>query len=303
MGRRFSDPEVQSELPRLPYKVVNDQDRAAIEIAADESENATFSPEQISGLVLKKMKEVAQAHLGREVKSAVVTVPAYFNDAQRKATKNAAALAGLEVMRILNEPTAAALAYGLDKTGSQTIVLVFHLGGRTNDVSLLSIRGQDIEVMATAGDAHFGGEDFDNRIVDYCLEQFTKRTGKDASGDITARAKLKRRAEEAKRQLSIVMLVTIEIESFFDGEDLTRAQFDELNMDLFRKTMHSVEQVLVDAGASKHEVDEIQLVGGSTRTPRAHQLVRDFFNGKEPCRFINPDEAVVRRHYRGWRAQ
>ncbi|KAH0790932.1 78 kDa glucose-regulated protein [Histomonas meleagridis] len=295
IGRRFDDAEVQSEIGRLPYKVVDKDNRPYIELEI-KGEKKLLSPEEISALVLSKMKSVAEDYLGKEIKNAVVTVPAYFNDAQRKATKDAGAIAGLNVKRILNEPTAAAIAYGLDKKDNQKI-LVFDLGGGTFDVSLLSIEDAFFEVLATAGDTHLGGEDFDNRVVDHFLDVFKRRTGKDASVDAKAVAKLKREAEKAKRALSTLHQTRIEIENFFDGEDLsepfTRARFEELNMDLFRKTMQPVQQVLKDSGVSKHEVDEIVLVGGSTRLPKIQQLVRDFFNGKAPCKSINPDEAVA----------
>ncbi|KAK8884449.1 Endoplasmic reticulum chaperone BiP [Tritrichomonas musculus] len=295
IGRRFNDPEVQGELKRLPYKVVSKNDRPYVELEF-KGEVKTLSPEEISAMVLTKMKNVAEDYLGKTIKHAVVTVPAYFNDAQRKATKDAGAIAGLNVMRILNEPTAAAIAYGLDKKDNQKI-LVFDLGGGTFDVSLLSIEDSFFEVLATAGDTHLGGEDFDNRVVDHFLDVFKRRTGKDASTDVKAVAKLKRESEKAKRALSTLHQTRIEIEGFFDGEDLsepfTRARFEELNMDLFRKTMAPVQQVLKDSQVSKHEVDEIVLVGGSTRLPKIQQLVRDFFNGKAPCKSINPDEAVA----------
>ena len=295
VGRRFTDPEVQGELKRLPYKVIDKDNRPYVSVDM-KGEQKELSPEEISAMVLTKMKNIAEDYLGKTIKNAVVTVPAYFNDAQRKATKDAGAIAGLNVMRILNEPTAAAIAYGLDKKDNQKI-LVFDLGGGTFDVSLLSIEDSFFEVLATAGDTHLGGEDFDNRCVDHFLDVFKRRTGKDASSDPKSVAKLKRESEKAKRALSTLHQTRIEIENFYDGEDLsepfTRARFEELNMDLFRKTMAPVQQVLKDAGVSKHEVDEIVLVGGSTRLPKIQQLVRDFFNGKAPCKSINPDEAVA----------
>ncbi|EAX88021.1 heat shock protein, putative [Trichomonas vaginalis G3] len=296
IGRRFNDKEVQSEIGRLPYHVVEKDGRPYIDLEVKPGERRLVSPEEISAGVLTKMKNVAEDYLGRTVKAAVVTVPAYFNDAQRKATKDAGAIAGLDVKRIINEPTAAAIAYGLNKKDNQKI-LVFDLGGGTFDVSLLSIDDYFFEVLATAGDTHLGGEDFDNRVVDYFMDVFKRRTGKDASKDSKARAKLKREAEKAKRTLSYSHQTTIEIENFFDGEDLSetfnRARFEELNLDLFRKTMEPVQQVLTDSGLSKHEIDEIVLVGGSTRLPKIQQLVKDFFNGKQPCKSINPDEAVA----------
>lgn len=295
MGRRFDYEEVQNEISRLPYKVVSKDSRPFIELEY-KGERKLFSPEEISAMVLNKMKNIAEDYLGKTIKNAVVTVPAYFNDAQRKATRDAGMIAGLNVMRVLNEPTAAAIAYGLREKENQK-VLVFDLGGGTFDVSLLSIEDNFFEVLATSGDTHLGGEDFDNRVVDHFLDVFKRRTGKDASKDSRSRAKLKREAEKAKRALSSLHQTRIEIESFFEGEDLsepfTRARFEELNMDLFRKTMAPVQQVLKDSGVSKHEVHEIVLVGGSTRLPKIQQLVRDFFNGKAPCKSINPDEAVA----------
>ena len=296
IGRRFNDPEVQSEINRLPYHVVEKDQRPYIEIEVKPGEKRLMSAEEISALILSKMKSIAEDYLGKKIQNAVVTVPAYFSDAQRKATKDAGSIAGLNVLRIINEPTAAAIAYGLDKKDNQKI-LVFDLGGGTFDVSLLQIEDSFFEVLATAGNTHLGGEDFDNRVVDHFLDVFKRRTGKDASKDSRAVAKLKRECEKAKRALSSLHQTRIDIEGFFDGEDLseplTRARFEELNMDLFRKTMDPVSQVLKDASVSKHEIDEIVLVGGSTRLPKIQQLVRDFFNGKNPCKSINPDEAVA----------
>ena len=295
IGRRYDEPEVQNEIPRLPYKIIDKDNRPFIRVNV-KGEPKDVSPEEVSGMILSKMKSVAEDYLGKSIKSAVVTVPAYFSDAQRKATKDAGDIAGLDVKRIINEPTAAAIAYGLDKKENEKI-LVFDLGGGTFDVSLLSIEDSFFEVLATAGDTHLGGEDFDNRIVDYFLDVFQRRTGKDASKDPKARAKLKREAEKAKRALSYSHQTNLEIENFFEGEDLSetfnRARFEELNLDLFRKTMEPVSRVLQDAGVSKHEVDEIVLVGGSTRLPKIQTLVKDFFNGKQPCKSINPDEAVA----------
>lgn len=247
-------------------------------------------------MILQKMKETAEAYLGHKVTHAVVTVPAYFNDAQRQATKDAGTIAGLTVLRIVNEPTAAAIAYGLDKKGEAQII-VYDLGGGTFDVSLLSIEDGVFEVLATAGDTHLGGEDFDNRVQDYMLKQFKKKEGVDASSNKRSVGKLKREVERAKRILSSQMSTKIDIENFFEGKDLsetlTRAKFEELNADLFRKTMKPVEQVLKDAGVKKEDVDDVVLVGGSTRIPKVQQLLKDFFDGKEPSKSINPDEAVA----------
>lgn len=247
-------------------------------------------------MVLGKMKETAESYLGKPVTHAVVTVPAYFNDAQRQATKDAGTIAGLQVLRIINEPTAAAIAYGLDKKGGESQIIVYDLGGGTFDVSLLSIDDGVFEVLATAGDTHLGGEDFDNRVMDYLIKQYKKKSGTDVTGNLRALGKLKREVEKAKRTLSSQQSTRVEIEAFEGGNDfsetLTRAKFEELNMDLFRKTMKPVEQVLKDANLKKEDIDEIVLVGGSTRIPKVQQLLKEYF-GKEPSRNINPDEAVA----------
>jgi len=235
--------------------------------------------------------------LGKKVTHAVVTVPAYFNDAQRQATKDAGAIAGLVVMRIINEPTAAAIAYGMDKKEGEKNVLVFDLGGGTFDVSLLTIDNGVFEVISTNGDTHLGGEDFDQRVMEHFIKLYKKKKGKDLRKDNRAVQKLRREVEKAKRALSSAHQTRIEVESLFEGEDftetLTRAKFEELNMDLFRSTMKPVQKVLEDADMQKKDIDEIVLVGGSTRIPKVQQLVKDFFNGKEPSRGINPDEAVA----------
>merc|ERR1712176_692001 len=248
-------------------------------------------------MVLGKMKETAEAYLGKEIKHAVVTVPAYFNDAQRQATKDAGVIAGMTVMRIINEPTAAAIAYGMDKKEGEKNVLVFDLGGGTFDVSLLTIDNGVFEVVATNGDTHLGGEDFDQRVMQHFMKIFNKKHSKDMSKDKRALQKLRREVEKAKRALSAAHQVRVEVESLFEGEDfsetLTRAKFEELNMDLFKGTLKPVQKVLEDADLTKKEVDEIVLVGGSTRIPKVQSLVKEFFNGKEPSRGINPDEAVA----------
>jgi len=279
-----------------PFKINNRGGKPIIQVT-HKGEEKTFTPEEISAMVLSKMKETAEAYLGKKVTHAVVTVPAYFNDAQRQATKDAGTIAGLQVLRIVNEPTAAAIAYGLDKKGGESRIIVYDLGGGTFDVSLLSIDDGVFEVLATAGDTHLGGEDFDNRIIDYFVKLYKKKTGVDVTENLRAMGKLKREVEKAKRTLSSQQSTRLEIESFEGGNDfsetLTRAKFEEINMDLFRKTMKPVEQVLKDAGVKKDEVDEVVLVGGSTRIPKVQQLLKEYFGGKEPSKGINPDEAVA----------
>jgi len=296
IGRNYQDKEVQYDKQRLPYKVVNKGGKPYVEVKV-KGEAKTFSPEEVSAMILTKMKETAEAFLGKDVKNAVVTVPAYFNDAQRQATKDAGTISGMNVLRIINEPTAAAIAYGLDKQDGEKNILVFDLGGGTFDVSLLTIDNGVFEVIATSGDTHLGGEDFDRRVIDYMLKVFKKKTGKDCSKDKRAVQKLRRETERAKRGLSTTHQQRIEIESFCDGKDLSepisRAKFEELNMDLFKKTLQPVQKVLDDSGFKKNQLHEIVLVGGSTRIPKVQQLIKDFFNGKEPNKGINPDEAVA----------
>merc|ERR1712055_939077 len=296
IGREWTDSAVQHDLKYFPFKVMEKQSKPHVKVDTSQGEKV-FSAEEISSMVLGKMKEVAEAYLGKKVTHAVVTVPAYFNDAQRQATKDAGTISGMTVMRIINEPTAAAIAYGLDKKEGEKNVLVFDLGGGTFDVSLLTIDNGVFEVIATNGDTHLGGEDFDQRVMDYFIKLYKKKTGKDIRKDNRAVQKLRREVEKAKRSLSSGHQARIEIESFFEGNDfsetLTRAKFEELNMDLFRSTMKPVQKVLEDADLQKKEIDEIVLVGGSTRIPKVQQLVKEFFNGKEPSRGINPDEAVA----------
>ncbi|KAJ7287396.1 heat shock protein 70 family [Mycena rebaudengoi] len=295
LGRTMDDQNMKRDMKHWPFRVQEKNGKPTITVQY-QGENRQFSPEEISAMVLTKMKETAEAFLGEKVTHAVITVPAYFNDAQRTATKDAGTIAGLNVLRVLNEPTAAALAYGLDKKGPESRVLVYDLGGGTFDVSLLSIEDGVFEVLSTAGDTHLGGEDFDNRVMDYLVKMYKKKTGTDVKGNARALGKLKREVENAKRTLSNQQSTRIEIENFENGNDLseilTRAKFEEINMDLFRKTMKPVEQVLRDANIKKEEVDEIVLVGGSTRIPKVQQLLTEYF-GKELSKGINPDEAVA----------
>ncbi|ROT68763.1 Bip [Penaeus vannamei] len=296
IGREWTDKSVQHDIQFFPFKVINKNDKPHIKVSTTQGEKV-FAAEEISAMVLGKMKETAEAYLGKTVTHAVVTVPAYFNDAQRQATKDAGTIAGLTVMRIINEPTAAAIAYGIDKKDGEKNILVFDLGGGTFDVSLLTIDSGVFEVVATNGDTHLGGEDFDQRVMDHFIKLYKKKKGKDIRKDNRAVQKLRREVEKAKRSLSSSHQVRIEIESFFEGDDfsetLTRAKFEELNMDLFRSTMKPVQKVLEDSDLQKKEIDEIVLVGGSTRIPKIQQLVKEFFGGKEPSRGINPDEAVA----------
>jgi len=299
IGRKFTDSAVQSDMKHWPFKVTNVSGKPKLQVEY-KSEEKSFTPEEISAMVLIKMKETAEAYLGKEVKDAVVTVPAYFNDSQRQATKDAGVIAGLNIMRIINEPTAAAIAYGLDKkkTGDkESNVLIFDLGGGTFDVSILSIEGGIFEVKATAGDTHLGGEDFDNRMVDHFVNEFKRKHKKDITGNKRALRRLRTACERAKRTLSASAQANIEIDSLFEGIDfytsITRARFEELCSDLFKNTLEPVEKALRDAKLDKASVDDIVLVGGSTRIPKIQKLLQDFFNGKELNKSINPDEAVA----------
>ncbi|CAJ1030279.1 putative Hsp70 protein/MreB/Mbl protein [Leishmania shawi] len=300
IGRKYGDPVVQADMKHWPFKVKTKGDDKPVISVQYCNEEKIFTPEEISSMVLLKMKETAEAYLGKQVKKAVVTVPAYFNDSQRQATKDAGTIAGLEVLRIINEPTAAAIAYGLDKgdDGKERNVLIFDLGGGTFDVTLLTIDGGIFEVKATNGDTHLGGEDFDNRLVTFFTEEFKRKNkGKDLSSSHRALRRLRTACERAKRTLSSATQATIEIDALFDNVDfqanITRARFEELCGDLFRSTMQPVERVLQDAKMDKRSVHDVVLVGGSTRIPKVQSLVSDFFGGKELNKSINPDEAVA----------
>ena len=296
IGLEYLDKTVQKEIKHLPYKIGKKGKMPVVEVELN-GEQKSFTPEEISGMILGKMKSIAEEYLGKKVTHAVVTVPAYFNDAQRQATKNAGIIAGLNVLRIVNEPTAAAIAYGLDKTDGEKQIIVYDLGGGTFDVSLLSIEGGVFEVLATAGDTHLGGEDFDFKLVRHLAKAFKKKHGIDITSNPKAIAKLKREAEKAKRTLSSQISTRVEIDSFVDGidfsEPISRAKFEELNIDSFKKTLKPVERVLQDAGVKKSEVDDIVLVGGSTRIPKIQELIENYFDGKKPSKGIHPDEAVA----------
>merc|ERR1711863_8762 len=298
IGRKFEDATVQSDMKHWPFKVAAFGDKPKLEVEY-KNETKTFTPEEISAMVLTKMKETAEAYLGHDVKDAVVTVPAYFNDSQRQATKDAGVIAGLNVLRIINEPTAAAIAYGLDKKKGNTEknILIFDLGGGTFDVSILTIEDGIFEVKSTAGDTHLGGEDFDNRMVDHFMKEFKRKHKKDMKGNKRALRRLRTACERAKRTLSASAQANIEIDSLFEGVDfytsVTRARFEELCSDLFRGTLEPVEKSLRDAKMDKSAIHDIVLVGGSTRIPKIQKLISDFFNGKELNKSINPDEAVA----------
>jgi len=298
IGRRFNDSEVQSDMKHWPFKVVEKSGKPYIQVEF-KGETKDFTAEEISSMVLTKMKDTAEAYLGGKVSNAVITVPAYFNDSQRQATKDAGLIAGLNVLRIINEPTAAAIAYGLDKkTEGEKNVLIFDLGGGTFDVSLLTIEDGIFEVKATAGDTHLGGEDFDNNLVEYFKNEFKRKNrGLDISGNARATRRLRTASERAKRTLSSAARTTVEVDSLFNGIDfqttITRAKFEEINAKAFESTLEPVKKVLKDAKILKEEVDEIVLVGGSTRIPKIQSLLQEFFNGKDLNKSINPDEAVA----------
>jgi molecular chaperone DnaK (HSP70) len=301
IGRKFDDPTVQSDKALFPFEMKKDKTgKPELHLdpaIADKHAKKEYSPEEISAMILRKMKETAETYLGCTVKHAVVTVPAYFNDAQRQATKDAGTIAGLKVERVINEPTAAAIAYGLDKQDREENILVFDLGGGTFDVTLLSIDNGVFEVLATSGNTHLGGQDFDQRLMEYCISQFKRQSGLDVTGDKRAIQRLRAQCEMAKRTLSTQPQATIDCEAFLNGVDfsttISRAKFEELNIDLFKKTIAPVTQVLKDAGMSKSQVDQVIIVGGSTRIPKVQSMLSEYFNGKELNKGINPDEAVV----------
>ena len=301
IGRKFTDPSVTSDLKLWPFKVESGLNAIPLIRVQFKHESKTFKAEEISSMILVKMKETAEAYLGHGVHKAVITVPAYFNDSQRQATKDAGTIAGLNVLRVINEPTAAAIAYGLDKkkasgAGAST-VLIFDLGGGTFDVSILQIEEGVFEVKSTAGNTHLGGEDFDQRLVNHFVGEFKRKYGKDLRQNQRALRRLRSACERAKRSLSSTAQASIEIDSLHEGMDfytsITRARFEELNADLFRKVMEPVERALVDAKADKASVDEVVLVGGSTRIPRIQSMLSDFFAGKALNKSINPDESVA----------
>jgi chaperone protein DnaK len=301
IGRKFNDASVQKDKTLFPFKLVgNSQGKPNVQIdncTGENGETKVFSPEEVSGMVLRKMKETAEAFVGQEIKRAVVTVPAYFNDAQRQATKDAGTIAGLKVERVINEPTAAAIAYGLDKQDREETILVFDLGGGTFDVTLLHIDNGVFEVKATSGNTHLGGEDFDQRLMDFFMAQFKRQSGIDISKDKRALQRLRKQCENAKRTLSTQNSAMVDCEALANGVDfsttISRAKFEELNMDLFKKTMVPVTQVLKDADVSKSQVDQVILVGGSTRIPKIQSMLSEYFNGKKLNKEINPDEAVA----------
>ena len=296
MGRTFDDPVVQDEIKHLPYKIINKNNKPVVEVEY-KGEIKEFTPEEISSMILYKMKEIAESYIGHKIDDAVVTVPAYFTDAQRQATKDAASIIGLNVLRIINEPTASSISYGLDKNCKSQNVLIFDCGGGTHDVSLLNIDEGIFEVKATNGDSHLGGEDIDNILVNYLANEFNKKYKTDIKSNLRAMRRLKNACESAKRTLSTATVANIEIDSLYDGNDftttLTRAKFESLCIEVFNRTMAPVEQVLKDAKISKSDINEIVLVGGSTRIPKIQELLSSFFNGKKLNNSINPDEAVA----------
>ncbi|KAH7951656.1 heat shock-related 70 kDa protein 2 [Rhipicephalus sanguineus] len=297
IGRNFDDPALQNDMKHWPFKVISEGNKPRIQVTF-RGQTKVFHPEEISSMILYKMKESAEAYLGGPVKKAVITVPAYFNDSQRQATKDAGAIAGLEVLRIVNEPTAAAIAYGLDREDKNAHnVVIFDLGGGTFDVSVLCIEEGTFQVKATSGDTHLGGEDFDSRMVSFLAQEFLRKHKKNIENDKKALRRLRTACEKAKRTLSSCTQASIEIDSLFEGVDfytsISRARFEELNSDLFRSCLDPLERCLNDSKLTKQEIKDVVLVGGSTRIPKIQRLVQDFFNGKELNKSINPDEAVA----------
>jgi heat shock protein 1/8 len=297
IGRKFNEETVQSDIKHFTFLVINDNDKPVISVSY-KNETKRFKPEEIAAMILSKMKETAEKYLGHTVEDAVITVPAYFNDAQRQATKDAGCIAGLNVLRIINEPTASAISYGLDnKDNSEKHVLIFDCGGGTHDVSLLSIDGGVFEVLATAGDSHLGGSDIDQRMVEFFVSEFKKKHKLDLTTNSRSVKRLMNECEKAKRTLSSSTVANIEIDSLFEGIDfnttITRARFNDICNDIFKRTMTPVEKVLSDSGIAKNKIDEIVLVGGSTRIPKIQELLSAFFNGKDLCKSVNPDEAVA----------
>ena len=297
IGRKFDDPAVQNDLKQWAFNVKADKSNNPLIEVEVNGQLKTFTPEEISAMILVKMKETAEAYLGHPVKKAVITVPAYFNDAQRQATKDAGAIAGLEVLRIINEPTAAAVAYGLDKKSKSQKVLIVDFGGGTQDITLIEIDEGVFEVIATAGDCHLGGQDVDQRLVNHFMNEFKRKTKVDMSGNPKAVTRLRTACEKAKRNLSSSAQTTVEVDALHDGYDfsmsITRARFDELCMDLFKRCIDPIDQVLRDGKIGKSDIDEIVLVGGSTRIPKIQSMLQDYFNGKELNKSINPDEAIA----------
>ena len=297
LGREMNDPSLQKDMKSLTYKIVNDDGKPKMEVEF-KGETKRFTPEEVSAMVLMELKRTAEAYLGQEVKDAVVTVPAYFNDAQRQATKDAGVIAGLNVLRIINEPTAAAIAYGLNQGKSkETNVLIFDLGGGTFDTSILTIDDGVFEVKATAGDTHLGGSDFDHILTEYFMNEFKRKHKVDLTGNPKAVGRLRTAAERAKRTLSTASTASVEIDSLYEGIDfnltMTRAKFESLCNELFVRCLEPVKQVLQDSGIAKNSVDEVVLVGGSTRIPKIQEMLSEYFNGKQLCKSINPDEAVA----------
>jgi len=300
IGRKFNDPVVQKDMEHWPFKVIEGKQGRPVISVTYKGEERQFFAEEISAMVLQKMKQTAEATLGKNVANAVITVPAYFNDSQRQATKDAGRIAGLNVLRIINEPTAAAIAYGLDKKNAseeEKNVLIFDLGGGTFDVSLLTIDEDVFQVLATAGDTHLGGEDFDNKLVDFCIQDFKKKNKLDIRDSARSMRRLRTQCEQAKRSLSGANRVTIEVDSLYEGIDyhcvISRPKFEKLCADDFRRCMTPVSKVLQDAKMSKNDIHEVVLVGGSTRIPKIQELLSKFFNGKELNKSIHPDEAVA----------